>query len=134
MGISVGKYSLVHIDYKFKISLIFSDGFLEWCPLLLTYFLVAQRMDLSAENFQCYIYVECKRGVPAKEIMKHLCEVFADAAPSQATVYRWWKDFHCGTRDSMKHLPHPGGPSLKRTSENISKVFTLVQEHLKMTL
>ncbi len=92
---------------------------------------VPQRMEAIAENFRFYIYVECKRGVPAMDIMHHLRDVFGNAAPSQATVYRWWADFSSGKRTSVEHLPIPGHPISSRTDANISKVFNFVEEQPK---
>jgi hypothetical protein len=95
---------------------------------------VLQRMEASAENFRFYIYVECKRGVPAKDILQHLRDVFDDAAPSQATVYRWCADFSSGRRISVEHLPIPGHPISARTDTNISKVFDFVEKNPKTSV
>jgi hypothetical protein len=53
-------------------------------------------MEYSDENFRFYILAEVKRGVKAKTIYEHLRQAFDDAAPSQAFVYKWHKNFSTG--------------------------------------
>ena len=67
-------------------------------------------MDASSENFRFYVFVEVKRGQKPLPILQQLQTVFGNSAPSQASVYRWCKDFENGNRNSVQHLSNPGRP------------------------
>jgi hypothetical protein len=78
--------------------------------------------------------VEAKRGVPAKDVLEHLRSVFSETAPSQASVYRWYKQYSSDERDTVHHLSHPGRPISQRSNDNISRVFDFVEAEPKTNL
>ena len=91
-------------------------------------------MQFSNENLRFYVFVEAKRGAPAKEVLGHLREVLGEAAPSQSFVYKWYKDFFTGQRESVQTLPRSGRPISQFTDGNISRVFKFVNAQPKSTL
>jgi histone-lysine N-methyltransferase SETMAR len=91
-------------------------------------------MQFSDENLRFYVFVEAKRGVPAKEVFQHLRESLGKESPSQSFVYKWYKDFSTGERESIQTLPRSGRPISLCTSENISRVFDFVEAQPKSTL
>jgi histone-lysine N-methyltransferase SETMAR len=93
-----------------------------------------QQMDATKENFHFYVYVEAVRGVAVKDVFEHLCTVFGESAPSQASVYRWYKQYSTGERNSIHRLPNPGRPISQRTDQNISRVFDFVEAEPKSTI
>jgi hypothetical protein len=95
---------------------------------------LVQRMEFSNENLRFYVFVEVKRGVPVKEVLQHLRESLGEASPSQSFVYKWYKDFSTGERDSVQTLPRSGRPLSQCTDGNISKVFDFVEAQPKSTL
>lgn len=68
------------------------------------------------------------------DVLAQLQSVFGERAPSQASIYRWHKEFTCGARDSVKDRPHPGRPLSLRTSENISSVYDFIQDQPKSSV
>ena len=72
-------------------------------------------MQFSDENLCFYVFVEAKRGAPAKEVPEHLREALGEAAPSQSFLYKWYKDFFTGERESVQTLPRSERPILQFT-------------------
>jgi hypothetical protein len=95
--------------------------------------LIIYKMNASSENFRFYVYVEAKRGQKPLQILQQLQTVFGDSAPGQAFVYKWFKDFETGNRNSVQSFPIPGRPISKRNVSNISKVFDLISENPKLS-
>ena len=91
-------------------------------------------MQFSDENLRFYVFVEVKRGAPAKEVLEHLREALGEAAPSQSFVYKWYKDFFTGERESVQTLPSSGRPISQFTDGNISRVFEFMDAQPKSTL
>ena len=77
-------------------------------------------MDATHEHYRLYVYAETKRGQKPQQILQQLRAAFGVSAPAQSFVYRWFKDFKCGNRKSVRHLPHPGRPISKRTFQKFT--------------
>ena len=72
--------------------------------------------------------------MPAKQVLEHLHEALGEAAPSQSFVYKWYKEFFTGQRESVQTLPSSGRPIAQFTDENISRLFKFMDPQLKSTL
>jgi hypothetical protein len=84
-------------------------------------------MEASQENFRFYVLVEAKRGVKPMDVLRQLQVVYGDSAPSQASVYRWHKDYSTGERQSVHNLPHSDRPVSLRNTDTIFRVYEFIQ-------
>ena len=91
-------------------------------------------MEASQENFRFYVYVESQRAMKPKDVLRQLQFVFGEAAPSQASVYRWHKDYSTGERQSVQDHPRSGRPMSLRTEDSISRVFKFIRSEPKSSV
>jgi hypothetical protein len=91
-------------------------------------------MEVNHSYFRFYVFAEAKRGVSASEVLKQLRVSFGDAAPSQAFVYKWLKEYTTTECQSFNPLPRSGRPISQRTEGNISRVYDYLEINPKSSL
>ena len=89
-------------------------------------------MELERRDYRAMIYYDFRRGLSQEECLKLLLETFSYAAPSRATVFRWFAEFRRG-RESLQDDPHPGRPPTAALPETISAVEKMLKVDGRMT-
>ena len=60
--------------------------------------------------FRAVIKFLTKEGAKAKEIHRHMADVYGDSSPKYSTVAKWSAEFK-RVRDSLEDDPNPGRPA-----------------------
>ena len=76
-------------------------------------------------EFKAVIKFLTKEGAMAKEIHRHMADVYGDSSPKYSTVAKWSAEFKCG-RDSLEDDPRPGHPADVISQEMIDRVERLM--------
>lgn len=82
-------------------------------------------MELTREHFRAIIFHNFRRGLSQQQCISELNSLYGDEAPSQDTVYRWFREFSRG-RNSLKDDFREGRPKSVVVQENIDAVHQLV--------
>ena len=78
-------------------------------------------MESQNIEFRAVIKFLSKEGAKAKEIHRHLSDVYVDSSPKYSTVAKWSAEFKRG-RDSLEDDPRPGRPANVISQEMIDRV------------
>ncbi|XP_029044179.2 histone-lysine N-methyltransferase SETMAR-like [Osmia bicornis bicornis] len=89
-------------------------------------------MDLNREHFRAMIFYDFKVGLSRVKSLERLRGAFGDSSPSQATVYRWFREFQRG-RGSLVDEERVGRPVTAATDENVLAVEQMLSEDNRMT-
>ncbi len=79
-------------------------------------------MDLSAEHFRAYVFLELQRQGTPSEIYAQLQETRVSNIPCRATVFNWCKQFQEGLRTTLSDAPRSGRPTSSSSDQVIAKV------------
>ena len=82
-------------------------------------------MESQNIEFRAVIKFLTKEGAKAKEIHRHMADVYGDSSPKYSTVAKWSAEFKRG-RDSLEDDPRPGHPADVISQEMIDRVERLV--------
>ena len=82
-------------------------------------------MESQNIEFRAVIKFLNKEGAKAKEIHRHMADVYVDSSPKYSTAAKWSADFKRG-RDSVEDGPRPGCPADVISQEMIDRVERLV--------
>lgn len=89
-------------------------------------------MDLNREHFRAMIFYDFKVGLSRVRSLERLRNAFGDSSPSQATVYRWFREFQRG-RGSLVDEERVGRPVTAATDENVLAVEQMLSEDNRVT-
>ncbi len=78
------------------------------------------------------IFYDYKSGISQADSLKLLREAFPDSAPSEAMVYRWFREFKRG-RQSLEDEERIGRPATAVTEESIAAAEAMVREDRRVT-
>ena len=67
-------------------------------------------MESQNIEFRAVIKFLTKEGAKAKEIHRHMADVYGDSSQKYSTVAKWSAEFKRG-RDSLEDDPRPGRPA-----------------------
>ena len=82
-------------------------------------------MESQNIEFRTVIKFLTKEGAKAKEIHRHMADVYCDSSPKYSTVAKWSAEFKRG-RDSVEDDLRPGHPADVISQEMIDRVERLV--------
>ena len=82
-------------------------------------------MESQNIEFRAVIKFLTKEGAKAKEIHRHMADMYGDNSPKYSTVAKWSAEFKHG-RDSLEDEPRPGHPADVISQEMINRVERLV--------
>ena len=82
-------------------------------------------MESQNIEFRAVIKFLTKEGAKAKEIHRHMADVYGDSSPKYSTVAKWSAEFKRG-RDSLEDDPRAGRPADVISQEMIDRVERLV--------
>ena len=68
-------------------------------------------MESQNIEFRAVIKFLTKEGAKAKEIHRHMADVYGDSSPKYSTVAKWSAEFKHG-QDSLEDDPRPGRPDV----------------------
>ena len=69
----------------------------------------------------------------AKETREMLKLVYADAAVTMKTVYKWFERFRNGC-ESVEDEERSGRPSISKTQENVERVSKMIRSNRRLTI
>ena len=82
-------------------------------------------MESQNIEFRAVIKFLTKEGAKAKEIHRHMVDVYGDSSRKNSTVANWSAEFKRG-RDSLEDDPRPGCPADVISQEMIDRIDRLV--------
>ena len=82
-------------------------------------------MESQNIEFRAVIKFLTNKGAKAKEIHRHMADVYGDSSPKYSTVAKWSAEFKRG-RDSLEDDPRPGCPADVISQEMTDRVDRLV--------
>ena len=91
-------------------------------------------MDVTKESYHFFIETMRRNGSKPLEVHQLLHDAWKEKAPSQTTVFRLYKEFSTGSRDSFEDSERSGRPHTACTPENVDAVDQLIQENSRITL
>ena len=89
-------------------------------------------MEISREGFRWMIYYDFRRELSQQECINQLNSVFGVEAPSNTTVFRWYREFNFGRR-SLTDKFREGRPKSVVVPENIDAVEKMIREDRHVT-
>ena len=81
---------------------------------------------MEKSTYRGYILIRYQLGKTIQEIFDELVSSSGEAAPSYATVWRWFTRFSEGTED-LEDKNHPGRPITATTEANIQLVRAAIE-------
>ena len=92
----------------------------------------ASSVDLSRRDFRTMMYYDFCQGKSFQECFQSLKYCFGDQSPAKATVFRWFLN-SCLERERLEDDDRCGRMATTVTTENVSRVESLIQKDPKMT-
>ena len=89
-------------------------------------------MELNCEHFCAIIFYNFRRGLTQKQCIDKLYSIFADEAPSKASVYRWFGEFY-RSRSSLQDKFHEDRPKSIVFPDTIDAVRQLILQDRHVT-
>ena len=92
----------------------------------------ASSVDLSRRDFRAMMYYDNCQGKSFQECFQSLKHCSGDQSPSEATIFRWFKQFMSGAR-TLEDDDRCGRMAMTVTQEDVSWVVSLNKRDPKMT-
>ena len=96
-------------------------------------FFIAAMKGSQKSEIRAYIKARGVLKIPAKQILKELCDIYGSSAVSIAAVWRWLHKFQNGIT-STKDSDRSGRPGIQVTEANIAAVKKLMEGDAQYTL
>ena len=122
--------------YINRLSRVFSLGNIHVWNRVTRYhwpFFIAAMKGSQKSEIRAYIKARVFLKIPAKQILKELCDIYGSSAVSIATVRRWLHKFQNG-KTSIKDRDCSGRPGIQVTEANIAAVKKMIEGDARYTL
>lgn len=91
-------------------------------------------MEVTKEGYRFFIETMRRNGRTAAEINQYLVKAWGEEAPSQATVYRTYKDLASGVRTEFSDDQHCGRPKTVCVPERVDEVDKIITQNPRITI